>query len=158
MSGYFEILAGAKVPAALWPLQPRSAQLQALEAEAHRFTRERLAQLYQFVPTADDVANLLFFQATTAALAACLAGTPAPTPGESQRQLSDAFAAAEKQAPYAGNRDDRDTFRRAAVFCALLVFWDVDSIRRANPDAEEEEVTLFIRAARLLAAGASNGS
>lgn len=158
MSGYFEILAAAKVPAALWPQQPRSAQLRSLETEATRFPPERLAQLYQYVPTPEDVANLQFFQATTAALAACLEAAPAPTPDENQRQLSDAFAAAEKQAPFAGDRNDRDTFRRVAVFCALLVSWDVDSIRRANPDADEEDVTLYLRAARLVTAGANNGT
>ena len=158
VTNYFDLLKSAKVPAALWPQQPRSEQLQSLEAEAARFTPERLGQLYQCVPTADDVANLKFFTATTAALAACLAGEPAPTPEECQRQLSEAFWGAEKQARFSGDPDDRDAFKRAALFCALLTQWDSASISRANPDASQEDMMLFLRAERLLAGGNGNGS
>ena len=158
MADYFDILKSAKVPPALWPQQPRSPQLQSLEVEAHRFTPERLGQLYQSVPTADDVANLKFFQATTAALADCLGGESAQTPQESQRQLSDAFWRAAKGAPFAGDLDERDAFKRAALFCALLTQWDSASINRANPDASQEDVMLFLRAERLLAGGANNGA
>ena len=158
MPDFFETLRAAKVPPTLWPVQPRSAQLQSLEAEAARFTPERLAQLYQYVPTPDDIANLKFFTATTAALADCLAGEPAPTTEECQRQLSDAFWRAQKSAPFAGDPDDRDQFKRAALFCALLTQWDAASISRANPDASQEDVMLFLRAERLLAGGNGNGS
>ena len=150
MANFFDLLKSARVPVALWPEQPRSPQLRALEAEAHRFPAERLAALYTIVPTPDDVQDLAAFTAITAALAAYLEATPAPTVADASRGLGQAFAAAESSAGFTGTRDARDEFALRAIFCALMAQWDLGSISRSIPATAERERAFLVKAEKVM--------